>query len=580
MKRLALVCVASVLFAACSSHGGTPLVPGAMPAGAGDLTASLHLPTGVPAASLGQVEFNVALPLRNQAELDRFLAAVSDPDSPSYREFMTREQFLERYGPSQADLAAVAQELRRAGFRVSIMDQAVAAGGTRAQAERYFATHLTAGAGGEFVRTSALRLSPALSSRGAMVVGFEPMAFRVDSERVALPATGRLPHNRTSPVGPYFTSDMKEAYQFPSYQVATGKGVTIGIIISSPVKTSDVTAYFKDQLLKVSPKVVNVAVDGGGKYSAGSDGTFEATLDAEQSLGMAPGAEAKVFNFPSLSNGNQIYDAYTKAVDASVAVVNSSFGLCESSNPLSAYTAFDDVFKQGLAAGTTFVAASGDHADANCGSNAEGNPDKKGVSWPASSSYVLAVGGTNLKTQFVKSSNESGYVSEEAYEDNLGEGSHWGSGGGYSGAGYYARPSWQAGFVSGTKRGVPDIALHMGGCPEGAVQPCNKDDSADIEVLAGKESGAVGTSASSPDAVGLIALATQLSGKPFGDIHSLLYQAAKVSGLLHRGIKGNNGYPTTSGLWDPVLGIGTPDAAFKIAGASAAAGVPGTPSNP
>jgi kumamolisin len=173
-------------------------------------------------------------------------------------------------------------------------------------------------------------------------------------------------------------------------------------------------------------------------------------------------------------------------------------------------------------------------------------------------------------------------VSEEAFEDNLRGGAHWGSGGGYSTPGYFERQSWQVGFDPRRQRGVPDVALHMGGCPNGAVLPCNPNDSSDYLTLNGRIIDVIGTSAASPDICGLIALTIEGEHQPqgMGDIHVLLYLSAMTPGMWHRGIPGNNGYATTAGKWDPVLGIGTPVAAYKIAGARTPAGVPGTASNP
>jgi subtilase family serine protease len=113
------------------------------------------------------------------------------------------------------------------------------------------------------------------------------------------------------------------------------------------------------------------------------------------------------------------------------------------------------------------------------------------------------------------------------------------------------------------------------------AQKCTPYDSSDWAYELGAAGQEVGTSASSPDTVGLLALASEIAHSPLGDVHALLYKKAKVAGLFHRGIPGNNGgYPTTTGLWDPVLGLGTPDAAYKLVGAKSAAGVPGSSSNP
>src|SRR5579863_2772306 len=45
----------------------------------------------------------LVLPLRNQAALDSLLLNLYDPSSPSYRQFLTVDQFTSMFGPSQDD---------------------------------------------------------------------------------------------------------------------------------------------------------------------------------------------------------------------------------------------------------------------------------------------------------------------------------------------------------------------------------------------------------------------------------------------------------------------------------------------
>ena len=49
------------------------------------------------------MRIDIVLPVRDQAGLDNFLQEVYDPSSPTYRQFLTVEQFTERFGPSQED---------------------------------------------------------------------------------------------------------------------------------------------------------------------------------------------------------------------------------------------------------------------------------------------------------------------------------------------------------------------------------------------------------------------------------------------------------------------------------------------
>jgi subtilase family serine protease len=393
------------------------------------------------------------------------------------------------------------------------------------------------------------------------------------------------PDNFAGKYGPYITLDLKQAYEFPSDEETNGSGVTIGIVIDSPVSQADIDEYFKLEGSKIAPNVVDDKIDGGGTY--GGDGTGEATLDVQQSAGIAPGAGVTMYDIPELSD-QDIYDAYSAvAKNDDVQVVNSSFGGCElafnSASGKKALNSFDAVFKQGLSEGITWVAASGDQAAMVCGTKW----NARGVSWPAVSVYVLGVGGTNLTTSFRKKSYNSTYVHEDEYADikPSNGADYWGSGGGYSKL--YKRPTWQKGFVSNAGRGVPDVAVHMGG--EGFssagktcdAQKCNLDDSSDFEYVEGNLTNAIGTSAASPDFVGLLALTMSLIHKQLGFVNQQSYVLARQHpGYYFRhGLEGFNGYKTTKTLWDPVLGLGTPFGA-RLAGAKKLAGVPGSASNP
>src|ERR1041385_6522680 len=45
----------------------------------------------------------VSLPLRNEAELDGFIRGLYDPTSPAFRQYLTPEQFADKFGPSRED---------------------------------------------------------------------------------------------------------------------------------------------------------------------------------------------------------------------------------------------------------------------------------------------------------------------------------------------------------------------------------------------------------------------------------------------------------------------------------------------
>ncbi len=60
----------------------------------------------------------LALPLRDEAGLEEFLADVYDSASPNYHHFLTVEQFTERFGPTQDDYDTLVRFAKNNGLTV------------------------------------------------------------------------------------------------------------------------------------------------------------------------------------------------------------------------------------------------------------------------------------------------------------------------------------------------------------------------------------------------------------------------------------------------------------------------------
>jgi subtilase family serine protease len=64
------------------------------------------------------VRTSLTLRYNNQAELDRFVATISEPHSSAHRQFLTVKQFNDRFAPTEAQEKRVVRELERAGFTI------------------------------------------------------------------------------------------------------------------------------------------------------------------------------------------------------------------------------------------------------------------------------------------------------------------------------------------------------------------------------------------------------------------------------------------------------------------------------
>jgi subtilase family serine protease len=399
----------------------------------------------------------------------------------------------------------------------------------------------------------------------------------------------------------------------------------VAILIESQPLKSDVTAMFDHETYAATtgvqpPGFRVVDVDGGAPFDAASGGAFEASLDVQQVLGGAPGADVTIVSLPDLSD-QSILDGFTYIVEANRwAIVSDSFGSCEllytaaynnGVDYTSILTTFDEEFRQGAAQGITFISSSGDSGGLGCPdvSYLSGGVHAKfipAVESPADDPYVTAVGGGNLLTTAPNlPALTSKYVHENAEGDreitydpygvgNTVAGGYFGAGGGVSVV--FAQPTYQTPVMAAPGRLLPDVGMLVGGCPSGlAIAPCGPDRSAAIVTFNGVRQGVVGTSVAAPEFASAVALYVEASGQRVGTLNPYLWRmggvqnalggvkAAAAAQFFHKNIEGYDGYyrqttATPIGLMD---GNGTPNVR-TLFGLTAypAAGAPRSASNP
>ncbi len=599
-------------------------------------------PEAAVASPLKTVDFQVYLPLRNPDQLKALLLAQHTPGNPQYQHWLTPAQFAAQFGPTAASVAKVQAALEASGLSVAGgHSRSLKVSGTVGRVNMVFGTHLgvIAGAGGRehFVSVGPMALPTALQQEGAKVLGFGNLHPR---QPLSLKVADAHPDNRSGVTGVYWYNDLKQAYDYPSYQSVLpntnrldGTGVKAAVLMSDLIFPDDVQALFDHEGFtsttgNPAPTVDTVLIDGGGNYNGG--GSFEASLDVQQITGGAPGAHVTLFSIPDLYDYH-IIDGYQAIVDdGSYDVVNSSFGGCElgytaAYNFGTDYTYYltieDEIYQQGNAEGITFVASSGDEGGLQCPGFAyfTGHNAKfvKSVGTPAADPNVTAVGGGNLVTAHTGGSLDSSYVRESAYGDpreayspyglpHLVSGGYWGAGGGVSTL--FRRPDYQKVVTTGSTvyRTVPDVGMQVGGLGfsyNGAycqALSCSLDDSSVWTAygvgIGGGFYRTIGTSVSSPEFVGALALYIQKTGHRQGNINYYLYHAGaaqtKAGGVTapdasqyyHRNIPGFDGYwydTHPSQNYNYINGNGTPDVR-KLFGMTAydPAGTPETPSNP
>ncbi len=588
---------------------------------------SVKLISTLPATQ--SIDFSVHLPLQNSAQLDQLIRLQANKNSPMYHHFLTVDQFRAAYAPSTASIKAVEAALVAKGLSVtSVESQLIHVRGRAATINSAFSTQLgvarSATGGLQVAAATPLAMPSALTAANATVLG---LATTIKPKpEFARANVGGAPLNRYSKLGVYWFDDLKQAYDHPSDLVANGKGVTVATVGESDFSSSDAALYFAHEKygtagFPAAPVPTHLLLGGQYAFDPNNGTSDEADLDVQQVAGAAPGAN--VVGVSINSPGEPFLNAYAYLDEANKAdIVSTSYGECElyytaaynnGTDQTGILQAYHDLFRQGNSQGITFIFSSGDDSGLGCLPTGYFGPKTSTVFHPIAGSgiwvddpNVTAVGGTNLVTSYTKGSLNSTYVGENATGDrivtpmdpfgtgNLESLGLWGSGSGTSVL--FAKPAFQSGINTGsaTMRVMPDVSMHMGGCPyygPSIVVNCDlaNRDSADIAVIGGALAGLIGTSASAPEFAGLLAVKESVQHSRLGNENEDLYSLAAANTALpyhffRQGIYGYNGvYHTASGVlgYSPIIGVGTPIAQnFALLPFAAAAGIPQSLSNP
>ncbi len=179
------------------------------------------------------LRLNIALPLRNEPELDNLLQELYDPQSVLFHQFLSVQEFTERFGPTEEDYAEVVRFVERNGLTVtgtSPNRMVLNVTGSVANIERAFQVEM-----GVYQHPTENRTfyspdrepTPDLAVPLWHISGLDnfsiphPMSLRRDSE---------LRGNTTGsgPSGYFLGSDMRAAYYGGT--VLTGSGQSVGLL--------------------------------------------------------------------------------------------------------------------------------------------------------------------------------------------------------------------------------------------------------------------------------------------------------------------------------------------------------------
>ena len=506
---------------------------------------------GTPSASQ-VMNLDIVLPVRDREGLQALARAITDPDSPMFRHYITPAEFTERFGPTQADYDTVRSYMEERGLKVTGgtrdgMDLQVS--GAIDKVEKAF--HVTM-RNYKHPTENRTFFSPDREPTTDIAVklwhvsGMDNFSIpkpkyvkRSDYAAARGISEDAVVSHATTGSGPsasFLGSDMRAAY-YGSGSL-TGAGQHVALFEYYGTDLADLTTYYKNIGQTNKVPVTLISTDGTSTSCTAKnkcdDGEQE--LDITQALGMAPGLA-----------GLEMYVGSTDTAIISAMTTHSplagAIGCSWGWTPADAST-LDPYFEKMAVQGQSFFVASGDNSTWTKSGNAE--------SWPADDANIIAVGGTDLVT----ASAGGAWKSETAWVD---------SGGGIS-PNKIKIPTWQqtAGVITSTNKGStsyrngPDVAANA----NFTFYTCDNQTTCQANAYGG-------TSFAAPMWAGLVALANQQAastGKAnVGFFNPKIYSQNVTSSYstgFHDVTSGKSGSYSAGTNFDLVTGWGSPKAAI------------------
>ncbi|HEY1587123.1 MAG TPA: S53 family peptidase [Polyangia bacterium] len=494
------------------------------------------------------LDFVLGLHATNKPLLNKFL-----DDQRFTNDVLSPEDFGDKFGPSAAEYARLATWLRAHGLTVTRTVPGrltISGSGIVANIEQAFGVslHEYEDLDGRFIATvQNLSLSPEIAPSVSGIVGLE-------GARPWLSHMVKMPTPSPQAAVATYTAAKLET-QYNSTGITTpGMGETIVILgAGNQPKMTDVATYLSGQNpygagLTALPAYTQEQVGGPNRdpQADAENERGENTLDIDMVAAMAP--YATVYQVMTATNGVGLFAdgiSYIVNKHATAHAVTVSYGTCER-GAAGEMPVMNSMFMQAKAEGQQWFFASGDSGTDGC---RDGSGNKIiSAGWPASSPYVVGVGGTGVQTG----------TTEIVWD--------WGDAfGGATGGGASEsldKPAFQMGVTPADgARDEPDVAA-LAGAPGVVV------------VLDGAQGGFGGTSAATPMWAGAWALLEQGKGhKTITNGVETLYTLGKNGMGFHDITSGNNGGPgdvATGGYaaaagYDLSTGWGSPNVTALIA---------------
>jgi subtilase family serine protease len=491
--------------------------------------------------TVGAASTSLKLPLQigliaNQSGLQSAVKAASNPASSSYGKYPSLSTLASKYGASSSKRNGVVNAFKSNGITatVDVTHLRVTATVSVSKAQKMFGTKWNVyktGSGSKVaLPVDTPKLPSGINGNVDTVAGMNVQLSSGGSSsaaRAAVVADGGTPTRTGTPAfgcvptmfpsaldstGGLYPNQILTAYGIAPLQAAglKGQGAGVAILGEAPTPAADVNTF---------RSCFGAGGTGLKIHNAGSiKPILESSLDAMTVAMVAPALSRFDLWVHPISDIDDFLALLAQPLQATTNgtplpdVISVSYGECESvvQPSTASRTLVERQLTATAALGITTVVAAGDSGSSACARGVSANDltsddEKPQVDWPASSPWVLSVGGTNLTLNADNTIASSGAWNDTAYPSPF----KATAGGGGGSSAFETRPWWQPAqsFAASGKRMVPDIAAFADESPgypivcSSGVQGC-KGSGQTIAFVGG-------TSAAAPLVAGMIALWNQ-----------------------------------------------------------------------
>src|SRR5882672_1087960 len=532
---------------------------------------------------------------QQEAALLRLMEDQQYKKSPSYHKWLTPVDFGARFGPTDADIAAVTNWLQASGFQLAQVSKGrtvIEFSGTAGIVKRAFGTsiHRFLVKGQEhWANVGDPTIPAALAPVVAGIDSLHNFPRQAHSRYLGRYSLKTKKLTSSNPEYTFGCGNSSTCYGLTPFDFATiydllplwnaatpinGTGQTIAIVGETDINPSDATTFWNlfglDGTDPHRPQPTLIITHNGPDTGVQGD-EGEADIDTQWSGAVAPGATINFVVSASTETTAGVDLSALYIVDNNLApVMSESYGFCEAGIGNGEVNFYGGLWEQASAQGITALVSSGDAGSAGCDdfNTSAAAQNGLGVSGFASTPFNVAVGGTDFnqfrkETTYWNANNDpitqksaKGYIPETTWNDsctnsllqfltggstnpetNCNNPNFTGFHDIVSGSGgvslAWTKPAWQtgAGVPNDNARDLPDVSLFA---TNGFLQSFYIMCQTDQLPCNLNSFFAVGgTSVSAPAFAGIMALVNQKWG-PQGNPNFVLYKlAAKPVNAFH-----------------------------------------------